>query len=220
MHKLREKLLPYQNVIWDWNGTLLEDLDITHQVLCTQLKEYGLPEITRAEYLERFRFPIKDYYGELGFDIGPESFDKINRDFMIYYEALAPQANLFRGTHDFLSDLSGLGKEMYILSLAQHSHLLEIVKKHQIFDFFKDVRGHDDFCGRSKVRLGQRLVAEHNIDPKTTILIGDTDHDYEVAQALGVDVLVIADGHQSYERLERRLASHPHPVVFKTRYIS
>ena len=51
------------------------------------------------------------------------------------------------------------------------------------------------------------------IDSHACVLIGDTDHDIEVAEAMGVDVIILADGHQSYSRLAGK-----HPNIIPSRY--
>ncbi len=43
-----------------------------------------------------------------------------------------------------------------------------------------------------------------DIDPGQLILVGDTDHDLEVGDALGIDVLLVTGGHQSHARLSKR----------------
>ena len=73
---MRPKLL-----VWDWNGTILDDMELTYAIENEMLRARGLTEIPdRAFYLDNFGFPIREYYIKLGYD------------FSVYpYEALAAE---------------------------------------------------------------------------------------------------------------------------------
>ena len=75
------------HVVWDWNGTLLDDLDTCVAVANMLLDEFGLARLEGvADYQAKFRFPIVDYYAELGFDTSPEgNFDRAARRYMELY---------------------------------------------------------------------------------------------------------------------------------------
>ena len=68
---------------------------------------------------------------------------------------------------------------------------------------FEALVGLDDHYAAGKIEVGQAWMERSGVDPKVTVLIGDTDHDLEVARALGVQCLLVPSGHQSAERLER-----------------
>ena len=61
----------------------------------------------------------------------------------------------------------------------------------------------DNLYGQSKRELGRTLLRRLALDPAALLLIGDSLHDHEVAQDLGVRCLLIAQGHQSHARLAR-----------------
>lgn len=46
-----------KHIIWDWNGTLFDDVDICVDNINWLLKKYNLPEITKEKYREIFTFP-------------------------------------------------------------------------------------------------------------------------------------------------------------------
>lgn len=119
---------------------------------------------------------------------------------------------LFPGIESHLETLA-LEKKQSILSAAAQWHLDDWVKHFNIAQHFDHVFGVADHYATSKVDRGKELVTVSQISPEETILIGDTDHDLEVAHALGVNVLILCDGHQSFNRL-----SALHPNVLKTRF--
>lgn len=56
-------------IIWDWNGTLFNDIDICIESINLLLFERGIDQIDKKRYLEVFDFPVRDYYERIGFDL-------------------------------------------------------------------------------------------------------------------------------------------------------
>ena len=107
------------------------------------------------------------------------------------------------------------GVKQFILSAAEQSHLELALRKFSVTRYLTGVYGLSNFLGESKIQASKRLIKDHNLDAKQAVLIGDTDHDLEVGRSMGVEVLLIADGHQSYNRLIKC-----HDNVMKSRYDS
>lgn len=210
---LKNKLESYRHVVWDWNGTLLADFEIGFDLFRVQLDRAGLPRLSVEEYRNRFKFPIEDFYKDAGFDFSKRSYKELSDEYLELYCERLPQAKLHGGVMELTQEVAESGKTQSILSAAEQVHLEKALHTFGIRDHFHHVFGVENFLGASKLARGRQLVAHVGIHPSETILIGDTDHDLEVGKALGVDVLLIADGHQSYEHL-----SSLHPQVIKTRY--
>ncbi|HDR51542.1 MAG TPA: HAD family hydrolase, partial [Mariniphaga anaerophila] len=77
------------------------------------------------------------------------------------------------------------------------------LKHNGIFHFFEGVAGLGDHYAVSKVERGRQLISQFKIEKENALIIGDTIHDFEVAQELEIRCILIADGHQSEERLKR-----------------
>ena len=69
--------MPYKHIIWDWNGTLLDDGWLFVDVMNTILKRRKMNTITLEKYREIFGFPVKNYYIKLGFDLEKEPFEDL-----------------------------------------------------------------------------------------------------------------------------------------------
>jgi len=89
-----------------------------------------------------------------------------------------------------------------ILSAGHQNHLNEITKSLKIDHLFDNIYGLGDFYAASKIERGRQLLEFAGKDLSKTIMIGDTDHDHAVGKNLGIDVLLIADGHQNYDKLK------------------
>lgn len=211
---LIEKLNRYKHIIWDWNGTLLDDVELCFSILTEILIEQGLDLPTLEEYRSVFRFPVKEYYEDVGIDFEKVSFEKLSKKFIELYDQKVKEQNLFDGVKSFLDTLYSNEKRLSILSAANHNHLNEIVRHFEIHHYFDNIFGIPNFHAESKMNRGFELLKDHPVSKEKTVLIGDTDHDLEVGKELGIDVILIADGHQNYERLKK-----VHDQVIETRFV-
>ncbi|HEX4335428.1 MAG TPA: HAD family hydrolase [Polyangiaceae bacterium] len=190
------------HVVWDWNGTLLDDHAHCVDVLNAMLRKKSLPEIDGEKYRAYFDFPVKRYYERLGFDVGPAEWEDLATFFITTYDggvegcALAPRAR------DVLTALRARGKTSSILSAARKVTLEPLLATHGIRDFFTEVVGLDDHYARGKLELAVGWMRSSAVAPARTLFVGDTVHDFEVATAMGVRPVLVAAGHQSRERLE------------------
>ena len=212
MTSLQRLLHSKTHIIWDWNGTLLDDVDLSVTIINEILKEHGMKQVNRERYREVFCFPVVDYYRALGFDFNVTPFEIVGKEFFDRYQKRAVKCSLFNDTSDLLEGLKEAKKKHYILSAAFESHLFDIVKHHKIEKYFDGIFGISNVYGTSKIDRGRELLKTIK-DPKDSIVfIGDTDHDLEVATALGVEAILLAEGHQSYHRLKKI-----HKTVLETR---
>ena len=190
-----------KTIFWDWNGTLLDDIEECIEIINNSLRKRALPQLTRSEYLEKFEFPVINYYKSIGFDFEVESFEEVGKEFIDAYASKMFECQLQQGARAALEKIRRLGIGQYILSALQHSALKRCISHYEIADCFDRVQGLDDAYAHSKVELGQMLLAEVGCEPGSALMIGDTVHDYETASAMGVRCVLIAAGHNSRERL-------------------
>ncbi len=189
-------------ILWDWNGTLLDDIDTCIEGINVLLDRRGIPLLTKDRYRQIFTFPVKDYYQLAGFDYSKEPFEIPAEEFMLHYKATMWKSNLFDDAYRVLSRYRILGFRQFILSAMEQNLLLTSVKERGIEQFFDRVCGISDNYAHSKVKIAKELILKNGIDPSEAILIGDTIHDAEVASEIGVDAVLVSRGHQSDERLK------------------
>jgi len=193
---------PFKNIIWDWNGTLLNDVEMCIGCMNQLLKDRNLPLLNLDRYRDVFTFPVQDYYQAIGIDFNKDPFNIIGHEFMdLYFEAL-PKCQLFPEVKDVLKHFHMQGKKQFILSAMEHESLKKSLLDFGISQYFNGVYGIDNHLAASKMERAFQLMREGNIEPQTTILIGDTLHDLEVANNLKMDTILIAKGHQSKSRLD------------------
>jgi len=199
----------YRHIIWDWNGTLLDDLDYSIGVMNRLLDRRGLPELDRTRYHAVFDFPVRDYYARLGFDPTTNSFEALSAEFITAYDAHRLECPLQPDTSRMLAAVQTAGLTQSILSAYRHETLLEIVGYFGLTRYFAHLAGLDNIYAHSKAALGRIQLGKLGLRPQEILLIGDTLHDLEVARELGVDCVLIAAGHHPAEKLRR----HHHRVL-------
>ncbi|MFC2099539.1 HAD family hydrolase [Candidatus Bipolaricaulota bacterium] len=188
-------------VIWDFNGTIVDDLDLVVRSVNVQPGERGLSTLTVEGYRDVFGFPVETYYRRIGLDLDAESMAGLSTEFFDLYVPGLADCPLHAGVHKALKRFKARGARQFVLSAMEETLLRSTIDHLEIGGFFDAVYGLAHLEADSKVSRGRQLLADHDIRPETTLLIGDTDHDAEVADALGVSTVLIAQGHQSEERL-------------------
>lgn len=189
-------------VIWDFNGTLINDVHICVDAINMQLKARQLPAIDQNTYKRLFTFPVRDYYEAIGFDFSREAFEIPALAFMDLYVDWIHKAQLFPEVKHTLERISQAGIPQYVLSAMEQDLLDKLLHHYQIAHYFEIIQGIDDHFGGGKAESGKYLVSKIPFPAKEILLVGDTLHDADVAAGLGVDVVLVGQGHQSIERLQ------------------
>jgi len=198
-----ERLSKYKHIIWDWNGTLINDIWLVVEIMNKMLKKRSLSEIDSKKYREIFDFPVIGYYAKLGFDFSKESFEELTVEFISEYYERFNECKLFDGAEEVLKGISDRGISQSILSASKEDVLIEKIKYYRIEKYFCRIMGLENHYAESKVERGKKWIAELNLNPQDVLLMGDTAHDYDVSKHMGCDCLLIANGHYSYGRLAK-----------------
>ncbi|MGE5447923.1 MAG: HAD family hydrolase [Bacteroidales bacterium] len=189
-------------IIWDWNGTLLDDTELSVQTMNQMLLKRNLQQLTPSAYKEVFSFPVKDYYRKIGFDFTSEPFEIPAIEYITIYNSAVDNCSLHDHSLTVLNYFNNRGIRQFILSAMEQEALDRCLELRQITSYFEHVSGLDNHYAASKMDNGKQLISSLDLDAHQLILIGDTVHDYEVANALSCKCVLIANGHQSRSILE------------------
>jgi phosphoglycolate phosphatase-like HAD superfamily hydrolase len=204
-----------RHVVWDWNGTLLDDAPLLHQAANHALQAVGAPPITIARYRAAFRRPIRRFYEALvGRGIDDDEWLVLDDAFHVAYDRLLDRAALAPDASTALARVHEHGAEQSILSMLRHAHLERSVRNHGIAHHFVLVHGLRAIGGGHKephltdhlTRLGER---HPGLTAAEVLLVGDTLDDAHAAHATGVRCVLYAGGEQP----ETRLAAEGFPVA-------
>ena len=190
-----------KTVLWDWNGTLLDDVQVSYDCLNLMLRRYGKPAVpTLEDYRGIFGFPVRDYYARAGID-GP-LFDEVAPLWMAAYMENETVCTLRLEAKEVLRSLHGAGCRQVILSASKRQNLLGQMERFDILRYFDAVLGLTHIYATDKTGIGREWLRTSGADPADCIMIGDTLHDADVAKALGCGCLLAAGGHQTVQTLE------------------
>ena len=185
-------------IIWDWNGTLLDDTRASLNALNTLLEARSLKPITMDFYRDNFAFPVRPFYETCGIDLAHEDWDALARDYHRLYAQEEKRLN-----SEALAALDAVrahGVEQCVLSILRQDLLDEALTSFRIRDFFTRVCGTQSLDGASKLDQAKKLKTLLG-DTRRIVMIGDALHDAEVARALHVNCVLCAQGGHSAARL-------------------
>ena len=193
----------YQHIIFDWNGTLFNDVELCAEIMNVLLTQESLPNITIQRYKEIFTFPVIEYYKIAGHTFKRKSFENLGKQFMVEYELRKVRCQLFPGVLNLLSDLKNKNIHLHLLSAYEQQSLNKILKYYNIYTVFENIVGLDNIYATGKSHLAKHLAEKIRYDgvEEHILLVGDTIHDYEVAKEINSDCILMSHGHQDEERL-------------------
>ena len=193
----------YKDIFLDFNGTIINDLDLCVELLNVFLKEQGKRELSVDEYKHVFKFPIRQYYMDAGIDFNIESYESLAIRFIRAYQPRSMKCGLFPHIVDTVKKLKEMGIRVYILSASEQNNLLEQTNTYGITKYFDAVLGINNIHAASKVDIALDFMKKSGIKAYDTLFVGDTLHDYEVSKAMGVDCVLVSCGHQAKDILDK-----------------
>lgn len=192
----------FKHIIWDWNGTLLNDTWLCVEVLNGLLQRRGRAPISSADYRENFGFPVIEFYHYLGFETDVDSFEKVSHEFIGDYEARwLSECALHPEAQEVLEAMAAAGLTHSVLSAAKQEALEIGIRHFGIHGHFEALCGTDNIYAHGKIERGRQWIGQLDWDPHEVVLIGDTLHDFEVAEAMGTECILLGHGHHTPERL-------------------
>lgn len=191
-----------KHVIWDWNGTLLDDAWLCVEILNGLLGRRGKAPVTPGGYAEMFGFPVEDYYRRIGFDFSKETYHDVTAEFIGEYNRRRFECCLQKDAEKVLRTISDAGIEQSLLSAYRQDALEDTVRHFGLEKFFVEQKGLEDYYASGKAETARRHALELGLDGDGVVLLGDTLHDAEVAEGIGSKCVLFPSGHNSKNRLE------------------
>ncbi|MFD3557388.1 HAD family hydrolase [Streptomyces goshikiensis] len=194
------------HIVWDWNGTLLHDIDAVIAATNASFAEFGFPPISLETYRDLYVVPVPKFYerlmGRLPTD---EEWLVMDETFHRHYWAVAEDSGLAEGARELLADWTGAGSTQSLLSLAPHDKLVPLVRVHGIDGHFVRVDGRVGPSHTSKAgHLVRHMAAMEGagVTAARTVLIGDAVDDALAAAHVGARAVLYTGGSHSRASLE------------------
>ena len=191
-------------LIWDWNGTLLDDTLAALDTLNTMLVKRGAKTISMPFYLDHFAFPVRPFYEKIGMVLEHEDWDALAQEYHDIYHLQPKRLNA--NALEAIALAHRLGFSQTIVSALRQDLLVRDTRRFGVFEHMHGVIGVDNLDGASKRDLAIRAVERFRKEKphiSRYIIIGDSLHDREVADAIGAECILCACGSHAAWRLER-----------------
>jgi len=208
-------------MVFDWNGTLLDDTKVLVDAVNMQLDYMGVPRISVEDYREHYSIPIRECLHRFGVtDEIYQASSKVGTEiFHREYETLADTASLADGTVDLLHNLKSRTIENIILSNHIVKEIRRLMVRHDLERFISNILANDaigvsDHTGKQH-RI-EHFLEINNIDPDDAVIIGDTVEEINIGKHLGMKTISLSTGANSTSRLKNE---HPDLLVDSLREI-
>lgn len=187
----------YKVLIWDFNGTLIDDIDAALASVNDMLVRRGLPIINFEQYASYVDTPIIKFYEHIFDDLYSMNFDEIALEFNSGYEKHLKEKAVMEYAEEVLEYFNSIGKLQTVISATHIDKVNRRLTEFGLTGYFDRILAHNNLIAEDKTHLAVKYFAEKGINPREAIVIGDCVADWKMAQALGCDCVLITQGHQS-----------------------
>ena len=190
-------------VLWDWNGTLLDDTQAALDTLNVMLERRGAKPVAMDDYRDHFAFPVRPYYERIGMPVADADWDALAREYHDVYAVQPKRLNV--EAIAALERVKASGARQSIISALRQDLLEAAAAAFGVAPYMDRIYGVDNLNGASKLERARELLTDLTTaggqDRTAIVLIGDALHDKEVADALGIGCVLCAQGSHAAWRL-------------------
>ena len=191
----------YSHILWDWNGTLLDDSQVCVDTLNSVLRPRQIGPIALEHYRSVFQFPVFSFYKTIAGNLSEQILADMSREFVENYADVWQSCRLHHEAPQTLRHFRKLKISQNILSASDQETLDRCLNHFELTEFFDRIIGQDNSQAHGKLDTARRWLKQERVSPEKVLLIGDTLHDLEIAQELGFDCELFSKGHNSKDRL-------------------
>lgn len=195
-------LIP-MHVVWDWNGTLLDDLAVVIESVNAGVGPYVSAPITLEHYRNHYTRPVKQFYDAvLGRTLTEQEWIELDARFHRAYDERLHRAELARDAEVALASLATSDHSQSLLSMYPHDALIPIVEKHRIDHYFDQIDGLRGPAGDAKSSYLSAHLDEMEVLGESVLMVGDTPDDAVAAASVGATCVLVANGSHHRHALE------------------
>ncbi|MEE1282642.1 MAG: HAD family hydrolase [Acutalibacteraceae bacterium] len=196
-----DNIKKYECVVWDWNGTIVDDVNTSLLSVNDMLIKRNLPTITIQQYHEYLDTPIYKFYEHI-FDLNKITFDVIQSEFNSGYNKYISDNPLNDGAIAVMKMLKESDIKQVIVSSSNQDIVQKGAEKFGVAEYMNYISGSSDNFVGSKVERAIGVISKITTDYSKVVVIGDTLHDCQLANEIGADCILLSTGHQSKADLQ------------------
>ena len=188
-------------ILWDFNGTVMNDMGASVGAVNAMCARRGLPAITEEWYTLNLVMPLERFYANIGFDMERERIEEVSEEFQ--RECSKFSRPVFPEVMAALEAFRQKGLRQLLFSSLHHDILIRQAEERGILSYFEGIVGRQDRRLGGKEQAASAYLKEHGIDPKRVLAVGDLTTDYQMACHVGCPCALIEKGHQHREVLSK-----------------
>jgi len=183
-----------KNVIFDWSGTLNNDVDSYVDIVNEVFRMMKYDKVmTKEEIRREFTIPYMIFWNKYFPDLTKEDQDDMFRK-VIHLK----RCELYPGVKEFLFELKEKGIKIFVVSSDLKRTLIPEATKYGVKDIFVEIFAHVYLKG-PKIK---EVVENYNLNPEETLYVGDTSGDIDAGKEAGVKTMAVNWGIQCEEKLK------------------
>lgn len=191
------------HLVWDWNGTLLDDLPIVIRAVNRAIGPFGLNAIDADVYRDHYTRPVRHFYDRVfGRTVRDEEWLRLNTSFHETYFELASDVDLAPGARDAIKRLHSEGWTQSLLSMSPQDWLDSIVDRLGLTEWLEIVDGLSGPTGGLKATHLEVHLETLDLGGGDVVVVGDTPDDVAAARHVGARPILFHGGSHHMDVLE------------------
>ena len=195
--------MPIKNIIFDWSGTLVDDLPAVLAATNFVFQQSGVQAISLETFRAEFCLPFKHFYDRF---VPNVPIEKLERNFHEHFRGVQELITPLPHAREFLLFCRERGVRTFVLTTVHQEYFVPQARTVG-FEQFID-RGYMGVWDK-RLKIAE-LLAENQLSAAETLFIGDMQHDIETAKHGGIHSCAVLTG---YNRLDQLRASEPDVIV-------
>ena len=184
----------FKNLIFDWSGTLCDDLALTLEATNYVLSQYDLPPLNREQFRDEFQLPYPDYYA---WKTPGAKLTDLEKYYRHAFDNAVTQVTIIPHAREFLDFCRSRGIRCFILTSMDPRAFDEQARFLGVKDYFEHIHS----GVRNKEDYIYTLLRQHQLNPADTAFIGDMQHDINAAHCAGIIGIGVLTGYNNAAQL-------------------
>ncbi len=190
-------------IAFDWDGTLFDSTGLIVRCIQAACRDLGMPVPSDAQAAYVIGLGLMDALRHAVPDLPVERYPELGRRYRHHYVARQHEVVLFEGTIDMLRALKARHHWLAVATGKSRLGLNEALDSARLRQFFDSTRTADETASKPDPLMLLELMAELDVEPGRTLMIGDTTHDLQLAANAGVASVAVAYGAHPHEDFGR-----------------
>lgn len=200
-------------ILFDFDGTIANSLEIGFQITNRLAREFGYRQINLEEFKQLQNLSSREIVKQLKISIFKIPF--LARRFNVEFGRNIEQLMLIPGIKETLLELKQRGNRLAIISTNSEKNIRLVLEAHGLLDIFDQILSSSSPFGKS--RLIRKMIRQNRFSPETVFYVGDETRDIEAARKSRVAAIAVTWGFNSEKILAAQnpdfLIHNPHDLL-------